>query len=230
MLFWVYGGINLLGAASQAMYDGASFAGQNIVFVSANYRLGAFGFVELGSVAHEWTGSSLNGLRDLAAALGWVRDNIAAFGGDPARVTIMGESAGAKNVCALATIPAVRGLFTRVAVQSGGGHTVYHSLTEAAPLATALLTAANVSDAAALVALPAEALLAAQTAALTNWPHGFAVRPAVDGDFLPLTPIEAVRGGCHSPSRSDYRHLPRRIGLVCAARPGGCPVYRCPTC
>ena len=199
VLFWVYGGLNTIGASSQPIYDGASFARKGVVFISANYRLGVFGFLELGTLEPELAGSSLNGLRDLTAALGWVQENIAAFGGDPGRVTLMGESAGAKNVCALATLPAARGLFARLAVQSGGGHTVYRSADEAAPVTAAVLAAAKVNGVAALTALPADALLAAQNAVVASWPHGFVIRPTVDGNFMPHAPIDAARAGATAP-------------------------------
>jgi para-nitrobenzyl esterase len=197
VIFAIYGGGNFLGASSQHGYDGASFAARGLVFVSANYRVGALGFLELGGIDPDFAGSSLNGLRDIEAALCWVRDNIAAFGGDPGQVSLIGQSAGAKNECALAAMPSARGLFQRLAVQSGGGHTVFRSLEEATPVARALLQAAGIDGpaAAGLQALPVDALLAAQNKTLEGTALGFPFRPTVDGATLPMAPIEAARAG-----------------------------------
>jgi para-nitrobenzyl esterase len=197
VLFSIYGGGNFLGAASQASYDGTSFAEQGVVFVSANYRVGALGFMELGGIDPAYAGSGLNGLRDIEAALVWVRDNIEGFGGDPGQVSLQGVSAGGKNQCALAAMPSARGLFRRMAVQSGGGHTVFRSVEEATPVAETLLAAAGLArgDVAGLAALPAEAVLAAQGKVLESFPRGFPFRPTVDGKVLPQAPIEAARAG-----------------------------------
>ncbi|HKT54851.1 MAG TPA: carboxylesterase family protein, partial [Caulobacteraceae bacterium] len=197
VLFSIYGGGNVVGAASHALYDGTRFARQGLVYVNANYRLGAFGFLELGGLDPAYAGSGLNGLRDLIAALKWVKDNVAAFGGDPAKVAIMGQSAGAKNVCALATMPGARGLFQRAGVQSGGGHTVFGSPDEATPVAQAVLAAAGLSsrDVAGLAALPAEALISAQGRVMQDYPKGHPFRPTVDGADMPLRPIDATRAG-----------------------------------
>lgn len=200
VLFWIYGGANMYGSASQGLYDGAKYAERGVVFVSANYRLGVFGYLELGLVLPAYAGSSLNGLRDLTAALTWVRENIEAFGGDPGMVTLVGESAGAKNICALATVPRARGLFGRVAVQSGGGHTVFSSVAEASPVASAFLKAAAVApgDAARLTTMPAAALIDAQKKFVASWPQSFPLRPVVDGDFLPARPVDAAAAGATS--------------------------------
>jgi para-nitrobenzyl esterase len=197
VLFSIYGGGNILGASSQPSYDGTSFAEQGVVFVSANYRLGALGFMELGGIDPAYAGSGLNGLRDLEAALIWVRDNIEGFGGDPGQVSLMGVSAGGKNQCALAAMPSARGLFRRMAVQSGGGHTVFRSVEEATPVAEMLLAAVGLErrDIAGLAAAPAEAVLAAQGKVLVGFPRGFPFRPTVDGKILPQAPIEAARAG-----------------------------------
>jgi len=197
VLFSIYGGANTIGASSQAAYDGATFSEQGLVFVSANYRLGAFGFMELGGIDPSYAGSGLNGLRDIEAALRWVRDNILAFGGDPDQVTLLGISAGAKNQCALAAMPSARGLFRRMTVMSGGGDTVFRSAEEATPVARALLVAAELGagDIQGLVSMPASAVLAAQTKVMQTFPRGFPFRPTVDGTTLPHAPIDAARNG-----------------------------------
>jgi para-nitrobenzyl esterase len=197
VLFSIYGGGNYLGASSQAAYDGAAFARRGLVYVSANYRLGAFGFLELGGIDPAYAGSGLNGLLDIQAALEWVRDNIEAFGGDPGAVTLIGISAGGKNQCALAAMPSARGLFKRATIMSGGGHTVFRSQEEATPVARALLAAAGLEkqDVRALAALPAEALLTAQGKVVASYPKGFPYRPTVDGDRLPQAPVDAARAG-----------------------------------
>lgn len=207
VLFWIYGGANTTGAGSLAAYDGASFARRGLVFVSANYRLGSFGFVEWGGLIPELAGSGVNGLRDQIAALGWIRDNIAAFGGDADAVTLMGESAGGKDICALATSPAARGLFKRVAIQSGSGKTVHGSIEAATPVARAIVDAAGLDDPRAILTLPAEAVIDAQLAGLKDWPQAFPIRPTIDDEIMPQRPIDAARAGA-------TRHLGMIIGTT----------------
>jgi len=118
VMVWIYGGGFVNGGSSPPTYSGAELARQDIVVVSFNYRLGRFG-----SFAHprlDGGGQVDFGLLDQIAALRWVKRNIAAFGGDPDAVTIIGESAGGMSVHAMLTSPAARGLFHRAVVQSGG--------------------------------------------------------------------------------------------------------------
>lgn len=113
VVLWIHGGALERGAAAQSIYDGSTFARDGVVFVSANYRLGAEGF----SVLRD---TPLNlGLRDVALALEWVHAEIAAFGGDPSRITLMGESAGGALVAALLARPASRALVAGAIIQSG---------------------------------------------------------------------------------------------------------------
>jgi para-nitrobenzyl esterase len=107
-MVWLHGGAYVLGSGSQALYDGRRLvAGGDVTVVTVNYRLGALGFVDLSSLdAGRRRFDSNIGLHDVLAALRWVRDNIAAFGGDPGRVTLFGESAGAGIVTTLLAAPA----------------------------------------------------------------------------------------------------------------------------
>ena len=104
VLVWIHGGSFMNGSSSVGAYDGAAFARDGVVCVTINYRLAAEGFLFLGD------GTANLGLLDQVAALRWVRDNIAAFGGDPARVTVAGESAGAMSVTTLLSMPLAEGL------------------------------------------------------------------------------------------------------------------------
>jgi para-nitrobenzyl esterase len=113
VVLWLHGGALERGAAAQTIYDGTTFARDGIVFVSANYRLGVEGFSVLDDVPRNL------GLRDAAAALRWVSDEIHAFGGDPARITLMGESAGGALVAALLSEPRSRALVAGAIIQSG---------------------------------------------------------------------------------------------------------------
>lgn len=113
VVLWLHGGALERGAAAQTIYDGTTFARDGIVFVSANYRLGVEGFSVLDGVPRNL------GLRDAAAALRWVSDEIRAFGGDPARITLMGESAGGALVAALVSEPRSRALVAGAIIQSG---------------------------------------------------------------------------------------------------------------
>lgn len=127
VMVWIHGGGLTIGSAvdqsgSRLIYDGAAFARKGVVLVSINYRLGAFGFLAPRQVlgeASDQPSAGNYGLLDQIAALRWVRDNIAQFGGDPNQVTIFGESAGAVSTCALLAAPAARGLFNRAISQSG---------------------------------------------------------------------------------------------------------------
>jgi para-nitrobenzyl esterase len=120
VLVWIHGGALVTGSSSEATYDGAKLAGQGVVVVSINYRLGVLGYLaHPGLSAESREGISGNyGLLDQIAALRWVKANIAAFGGDPANVTIAGESAGALSVMYLMAAPQARGLFAKAIAQS----------------------------------------------------------------------------------------------------------------
>jgi para-nitrobenzyl esterase len=113
VLYWIHGGGFVLGAASQPLYDGEALARLGCVVVSINYRLGLFGFLAHPALSQESPGkvSGNYGLLDQIEGLRWVQRNIAAFGGDPERVTIFGESAGGMSVLGLMVSPAAKGLF-----------------------------------------------------------------------------------------------------------------------
>ena len=123
VMVWIYGGGFLNGGASPAVYDGTSFAQRGVVLVTFNYRLGRFGFFAHPALTAEQISSPLGnyGYMDQIAALKWVQRNITALGGDPARVTIFGESAGGSSVLTLMTSPMAHGLFAQAIVESGGG-------------------------------------------------------------------------------------------------------------
>ncbi|WP_019930701.1 carboxylesterase/lipase family protein [Nocardia sp. BMG111209] len=118
VLVWIHGGAYVRGSNALPIYDGGTFARDGVVTVAVNYRLGLSGFAAL-------PGAPLNrGIHDQIAALRWVQENIAAFGGDPGNVTVFGESAGGMSVVNLIAAPAARGLFRRAIVQSANGSAV----------------------------------------------------------------------------------------------------------
>lgn len=157
VLVWIHGGSLLHGSSAVPLYDGAAFARDGVVLVSVNYRLGVEGFGVLPDAPDN------RGLLDQLAALEWVRDNIAAFGGDPRRVTVAGESAGAVSIGALLAAPRSAGLFRRAVLQSG----MPTAVSPEAGRRTTELIAKRLdvpATAAALAAVDPEALLDAQTA------------------------------------------------------------------
>ncbi|MFT3964374.1 MAG: carboxylesterase family protein [Sphingobium sp.] len=215
---WVHGGANIVGSSSMPVFDGARFAAQGIVCVTLTYRVGAFGFLELGDVLGEaYRGSGLNGLRDIAAGLDWVHANIAAFGGDPDRITIGGQSAGAKNIAALVASDLLRIPLHGVISQSGGGQTVA-TPEEGALLCREMLRALDVGadDAVRLLTMPPQAFLDAQANVVARYPHKFPFRPVVDGQVLPATPLAGYEAG-----RSA--RIPMLIGHVRDESPVGGP-------
>ena len=202
VMLFIHGGSFTSGSGSIEGYDGSRFARDGVVLVTINYRLGADGFL--------WFGEGIPnlGLLDQVAALEWVRDNIAAFGGDPRAVTVFGESAGGMSVATLLAMPSAEGLFHRAIAESGAGH---HSISaeSASRVGTRLAEILGVAATReAVAAVPVDRLLDAQAQLgreLTATPKqerwgdvaekGLAFLPVVDGTVLPCSPIDAVRAG-----------------------------------
>jgi para-nitrobenzyl esterase len=188
VMVWIYGGGFQGGSASEPRQDGARLARKGSVVVSMNYRLGVFGFLaHPGLTAESGRQASGNyGLLDQLAALRWVRDNVAAFGGDPGKVTIFGESAGSLSVSALVASPLGKGLFQRAIGESGAyaGQTALPLATLAASeqAGSAFASALGAASLASLRQKPAEDVL---QAALKAQPW-FA--PTIDGYVLPKDP------------------------------------------
>ncbi len=200
VLVWIHGGGFLIGSGSQAIYDVKPLVRRGgAVVVTVNYRLGALGFLHLAElVGEEFADSGNAGMLDQVAALAWVRDNIAAFGGDPENVTIFGESAGGMSVGTLLGMPSARGLFQKAIAQSGAAHMVSSSQS-AARIAGIFCEELGLapSDGAGLRRAPVEAILEAQgrCAARTQGEELLCFRPVVDGRALPEPPIDAIRAG-----------------------------------
>jgi para-nitrobenzyl esterase len=195
VLVWIYGGGNTAGATG-GIADGSHFARSGVVCVTPAYRVGALGFLDLShELGDAYAGSGNNGLRDQILALQWVRQNIAAFGGDPERITVGGESAGAKDTCALMAAPKAAGLFQQAIMESGSGQT-YHSRESATTMTREFLQCAGLKDgnAAILRTMPVDQLLSAQRALIAKL-GAFPFRVTVDGVVLHRSPLESVRSG-----------------------------------
>lgn len=192
VIVWLHGGNFSVGAGSAPNVDGTNLARRGIVVVTLNYRLGALGFLAHPALSRESeSGISGNyGLLDEIAALKWVHANIAAFGGDSASVTLMGESAGATGVGDLLVSPLARGLFQRSIVQSIGG-----SFASQTPLAQAEREGTTlVPDIATFRRLTAEQVIARlpQAPTVSSQPHYY---PVVDGYVLPANPMTLLASG-----------------------------------
>lgn len=191
---WIHGGGFTGGRATAPIFDGTGFARDGIVLVTVAYRLGVFGFMDLGPLlGAEYAGSGNNALRDLIAALQWVEGNIGAFGGDPGRVTVGGESAGAKATAALMAIPEAQGLFQSMISESGGGERVW-SLEDAGEVAREF-GAEWSSGGAAIRTARAEALIDTQARLIRGSKRHFPFRSEVDGQYLKGRPVDLVARG-----------------------------------
>ncbi|WP_327148679.1 carboxylesterase/lipase family protein [Nocardia sp. NBC_01329] len=201
VLVWIFGGG--FDTGSNGLYDGRAFARDGVVFVAINYRLGAEGFLFLDD------GVANVALLDQIAALEWVRDNIAAFGGDPGNVTVFGQSAGAMAVGTLLAMPSAQGLFRRAILESGAGNLCYstHTAHEIGQRLAAKLAVPPIREAVAEAGV--ERVLAAQSAVMSDLARqpdpqrwggepGCRVnmwRPTLDGATLPAKPIDAITAG-----------------------------------
>jgi para-nitrobenzyl esterase len=227
VMVWIYGGGFAGGQTSIAAYDGTRLAQKGVVLVSVAYRVGPFGFLAHADLSREsGKGSGNYGLQDQIAGLRWVKANIARFGGDPARVTIFGESAGGIAVSMLAASPAAKGLFHRAISESGGnfgpprfaneGGQNVPPLKVAETSGRAFLAKLNAKDIAAARELSAEKVQAAVGPGLEG---GF--WPVFDGDALPGDQYELYRAG-------HFNDTPVLIGTnsdegALFARPGMTP-------
>ena len=124
VMVFIHGGGFTAGSTRDPWYDGAAFAGRGVVLVTLQYRIGPFGWLDLSGLGSEYATSGNSGLQDQIAALHWVRENAAAFGGDPSNVTVFGESAGSISLSALLGAPSADGLYDRVVLESGTAGTV----------------------------------------------------------------------------------------------------------
>ncbi|MEJ5102796.1 carboxylesterase/lipase family protein [Chryseobacterium sp. MYb328] len=202
VMVFIYGGAFVLGSGAVPGYDGSSFARDGVVLVTINYRIGIEGFL--------WFGDGVPnlGILDQIAALKWVRDNIANFGGDPDNVTIFGESAGGMSVCTLLAIKEAQGLFRRAIAESGAGHSVI-SPSSAKLIGTRLaeiLGVAPTREAIGEVSL--EKVFAAQgqlgseimaKPSMELWGEAafnlMPFEPVIDGHLLTASPIECIANG-----------------------------------
>jgi para-nitrobenzyl esterase len=221
VLVYFHGGGFVIGDASKPRYDGANLASRGMIVVTANYRLGVFGFLAPPEAAAESSyGATGNyGLLDQVAALRWVRDNIAQFGGDPSKVTIAGSSAGSIAVSAHMASPLSRGLFARAIGQGGAafapnGVWRREQAEQAATKFAARVGAASLQQ---LRSLPAQALLAAATPAKPSF-DTLAFWPNVDGHFLTESPEQTFANGAQAKvplllgSNSQERHFTAVLG------------------
>jgi para-nitrobenzyl esterase len=191
VVVWIHGGAFIMGSGSQPLYNGTSFAARHdLVVVTINYRLGLFGLLYLGELGEAYRHGNV-ALHDQLAALRWVRENIAAFGGDPTRVTVMGESAGAMSIGNLLGMPSAAGLFDRAILQSGAPSLFPPDRADATALARGVLAELGDPD---LASVPAERLVAIQEQLVRS--RGLsAFNIYIDGTSIPRHPTDAVRDG-----------------------------------
>jgi para-nitrobenzyl esterase len=200
VLVWIHGGGNTQGSGSDALFDGQELASrQSVVVVTFNYRLGALGFfAHTGLNAESDAGVSGNyGLLDQQAVLRWVRDNARAFGGDPSRVMLFGESAGGQDTMLHLVLPGSKGLFHAAIAESGGTYstTLAEGLTEYQPVVTVAGCGAAADQLACLRAANASTLAGLATAVGPLSKGMMKYTPLIDGVVLPANPVELVKQG-----------------------------------
>jgi para-nitrobenzyl esterase len=181
VMVWIHGGAYIIGGSSLPTYDGSKLADEGVVVVSINYRLGALGYL---------VGEHANlAVQDQVAALRWVRDHIASFGGDPGLVTLFGESAGAGSILHLLGVPVADGLYQRAILQSPGGEVVLRAQAEQLAEAFGKRTTLDAD---------VESILDAQEGAGQDVAHLFGAMPwapVVDGEILPADPRDRIAAG-----------------------------------
>jgi len=189
VMFWIHGGAFIMGGGIDTMYDGSALAQRgDVVVVTINYRLGALGYLYLPGI------TANVGHSDQILALKWVHDNIELFGGDSGNVTIFGESAGGYSVVALAAMPAAKGLFHRIIAQSAPA--IDPKVTKKPSKKLMRMLGVEKGDLNALRMIAPEKIIDAQNKLLAEEPTNLlAFRPLIDGDTLPILPLEVFQNG-----------------------------------
>jgi para-nitrobenzyl esterase len=208
VMVWVHGGAYVAGSSAQPLFEPSQLAEEGrVVVVSLNYRLGALGFLDFSSFSGSAGSAAFEanvGLHDILAGLAWVRDNIAAFGGDPGSVTLFGESAGGGCVTTLLATPAAEGLFHRAIAESSPATSVYDAERAASVAGRFLrLVGLEPAEAGRLRELEPDVLSQAAfdlvAAVSAESPGTLAIAPVVDGELVPEHPVDAFREGRQLP-------------------------------
>jgi para-nitrobenzyl esterase len=189
VMVWLHGGGFFSGSGSYGIYSGKELARKHdVVSIAINHRLNAMGFLYLAQYGGRWASASNAGMLDIVRALEWVKENIAAFGGDPNNVTIFGQSGGAGKVSVLMAMPAARGLFHKAIAQSGAALTVTPR-TQAIANTEQLLKRLNIASDQLdrLQTIPVDEIIKAMSG---GGPAGAAFGPVVDNSSLPSNPFE----------------------------------------
>lgn len=195
---WIHGGGFTGGNSFDSLQDGAKFAREGIVCVTVAYRLGVFGFLDMGPLLGAgYAGSANNAVRDLIAALHWVQENIEAFGGDPSRVTIGGESAGAKLTDMLMGVPSAQPLFHQMISESGGAERIWprayaETVSKGFGETWSKQAGGKVSD---LLTAPAADIIDVQRSFTKQWPQHFPLRTEIDSTLIPQLPVKTIGEG-----------------------------------
>lgn len=207
VMVWIHGGSFVTGSGSIPLYDGTSLAvNGDMIVITINYRLGPFGFLNLSSYGDDYHANI--GLLDQIAALEWIKNNIEAFGGDPKRVTIFGESAGSMSIAALLAMPAAKGLFQGAIMQSGGAQTMPAEIGR--QIADGFVQALGVGEqdlSKLYTASTAEILQAGDRVSQSFDENTWALlfQPVIDEHNLPVEPVQAIQDGA-------AKHIPLIIG------------------
>lgn len=192
---WIHGGGFVHGRASDPKFAGTRFASEQVVLITVEYRLGVFGFLDMSSLlGSSYAGSANNGTRDVIQALQWIHENIEAFGGDPDRVTIGGESAGAKMTDLLLCAAEAQPLFLNAISESGGADRVYDvaASLEVSEGFGKIYVRHTGEQPLRIQSAPAAELIALQSEFLQQWPAHFPLRPQMDGSLLPHDPLGGI--------------------------------------
>lgn len=206
VMVWLHGGAYVFGSGSQPLYDATRLVVDgDVVVVTLNYRLGAFGFADFGSVVPDDPRFESNSaLSDVLLALQWVRENIAGFGGDPRNITVFGESAGGGLVTTLLTMPAAAGLFQQAIAQSSPATSVYDR-TRAASVCEQILDVLGLdrTEVGRLAGLDTDTIVDAAMTVYARVPETapgtIAFTPVVDRDLVPRHPLDVYRDGASLP-------------------------------
>mgnify|MGYP002624610541 CR=1 FL=1 len=197
VMVWIHGGAYVVGSGSQASYSGANLVQKqsDIIMLTINYRLNMYGFMDFSSVpgGENFRTAPCNGLLDQAMALRWVHENIAAFGGDPDRITVLGFESGATSICLLAASERAKGLFQKAVILNGGPVSAYDTPEASRKLAKDLLKQTRTSSMDILLQLNTETL---KDAAQKLWMDMCA--PTCDGTLIPADVYAACQEGTAS--------------------------------